>query len=202
MTIEKGRPWGGRGPAPEGAVAVRTDAEARALLEAADSRGDALPTLILLGGDLARALGGRGDLDRIREDAALVTVDIGEVELDGGRHLFVAHLVARRSWWWGPITGVLNAQHIGPWDVAPRAHPGDGRLDLIEVRLGLGDRLKARGRLAMGTHVPHPDITERRVRQHEATFARPTPIWLDGERVGSTRSLRVTVRPDVLQVAV
>ena len=49
-------------------------------------------------------------------------------------------------------------------DVAPRAHPNDGRFDVVEVSAAMPARarLQAWRRLATGTHVPHPDITTRR----------------------------------------
>lgn len=203
MTVEKGVDWGGTGPVPDDLVLVRTDAEARAAVVAARAAGSELPTLGLLGGDLARTLGGRGgDPARLRASGTLATVDLGVALLDGSPHLFVAHLVARRSWWRGRVVAVMNAQFLGAWDVAPRAHPGDGRLDVLDGDLGLGDRGKARSRLPAGTHVPHPGIAQRRTASWSTTFARPTPIRLDGERVATARHLAVAVEPDALRVVV
>lgn len=204
MTVEKGVDWGSTGPVPDDLVLVRTDAEARAAVVAARSAGAALPTLGLLGGDLARTLGGGrgGDPARLRESGTLATVDLGVARLDGVPHPFVAHLVARRSWWRGRVVAVMNAQFLGAWDAAPRAHPGDGRLDVLDGDLGVGDRWKARTRLPAGTHVPHPGIAQRRTAAWEGTFDRPTPVRLDGEVVATARSVVVAVEPDVLRVVV
>lgn len=204
MTVEKGRDWGEAGALPDDAVVVRSDAEARAALEAARRANDPLPVLGLLGGDLCRTLGGRGDEGRLREAGTRVQVDLGVALLDGRRHLFVAHLVARRSWWRGPLLALMNAQFLGRWDVAPRAHPGDGKLDVLEVDpgFGLGDRWKARSRLPAGTHVPHPGIAQRRVAAWTAELARTTPVWLDGEQVVEARTLAVRVEPDAITVVV
>lgn len=199
MTVRKGQAWGTTGPRPEDAVEVRTDAEARAVVEAARRAGLTPPPLALLGGDLCRTLGGRGDADRLRSgEVSLLPVDLGTVRLDGEAHWFVAHLVARRSWWWGRIVAVMNAQYLGRWDVAPRSHPGDGRLDLLDARLPAGDRLKARARLPAGTHVPHPDIDERRITELSIELDRPTPVWLDGMRLAPARSLTIGIEPDAL----
>src|SRR5690606_11974114 len=80
---------------------------------------DALPIspLGLVGGDLCRTLGGRGDVDRVRSDAGMrLPTDLGAVLLDGVQHWFVAHLVARRSWWRGRIVDRkstrLNSSHV------------------------------------------------------------------------------------------
>lgn len=203
MTVEKGVDWGGTGPVPEDLVLVHTDAEARAAVVAARAAGAALPTLGLLGGDLARTLGGgRGDGARLREAGTLATVDLGVALLDGDRQPFVAHLVARRSWWRGRVVAVMNAQFLGTWDVAPRGHPGDGRLDVLDGDLRPGDRWKARTRLPAGTHVPHPGIAQRRAARWETTFDRPTPVRLDGEVVATARTVVVEVEPDALRVVV
>ena len=144
---------------------VASDAEARRVVEAARRAGDPVPPLGLLGGDLCRTLGGRGDRARLDgPDAAVLPVDLGSVLLDGRQHWFVAHLVARRSWWRGRIVAAMNAEFLGDWDVAPRAHPDDGVLDLFDVAasMSLTDRLAARRRLPAGGHLPHPAIAASR----------------------------------------
>lgn len=205
MTVEKGAAWGSRGPLPPGAVVVRSDAEARAQLEQARRERREFPVLRLLGGDLGRTLGGRSDEARLRDDeVTLATVDVGEVLLDGRVRFFVAHAVVRgRSWWRGPVVAAMNAQYLGRWDAAPRAHPGDGLLDVLEVGAGftVGDRWKARRRLPSGSHVPHPQIKVRRVPavQLDVTGQR---VWLDGELVEPAAALSIRLRPDALTVAV
>jgi YegS C-terminal NAD kinase beta sandwich-like domain len=205
VTVEKGVPWGTPGPLPEGAVLVRSDGEAREVLEEARRRREDFPTIGLLGGDLCRTLGGRGDESRLRGDSVtLATVDIGEVLLDGRVRFFVAHAVARgSSWWRGELLAAMNAQYLGRWDVAPKAHPGDGLLDVLEVGAGFGagDRWKAWRRLPSGTHVPHPGIAVRRVPavQVDVTGRR---VWLDGMRQDPADALSIRLRPDALHVAV
>ncbi len=165
--------------------------------------GAAAPVVGLLGGDLCRTLGGRGDAARLRSDEAQrLPIDVGTAVVDGEPHRFVAHLVARRRWWRGEVVAVMNAAFLGRWNVAPRAHPGDGRLDVVEARLSPADRVKAWRRLPTGTHVPHPGIRERRVRSAEWQFEHPMAVWIDGEAVGRCRHLVVEVEPDGLEVVV
>ena len=92
----------------------------------------------------------------------------------------------------------MNVDHLGEWDVAPRAHPGDGRADVVEVDASMGVRARwqARRRLPSGTHVPHPHVAARRVAEASWTFDRPRQLWVDGVRRGTVRSLRVVVEPD------
>lgn len=199
MTIRKGEPWGEPGPLPRHGVVVRSDREAREVVTAARRANEPIPPLGLLGGDLCRTLGGTGDEARLRsEEAVQLPVDLGAVLVDGRLHWFVAHLVVRRSWWRGRVVAAMNAQYLGDWDVAPHGHPDDGRLDLLDGDLPLGQRLLARNRLPAGTHVPHPQITERRVEAVQIDLDRPTPVHLDGDRIGEARTLSLRVEPDAL----
>lgn len=203
MTVEKGQPWGTAGPLPAGGVVVHSDHEARRVVTEARRANEPIPPLGLLGGDLARTCGASGREDRLHgHDARRLPVDLGEVLVDGALQFFVAHLVARRSWWRGPVVAAMNAEFLGDWDVAPRAHPGDGRLELFEADLPLGDRIKARTRLRTGTHVPHPGIRTRRVRSVQLDVPAGTKVWLDGECIGPARVLSIRVAPDALTVVV
>lgn len=186
---------------PEHALWADDDHTAALAVQDARRRGTALPPLALTGGDLARTLGGRGDEAVMRtEGAAHVRVDVGAALVDGRLHWFVAHLVTRRSWLHGRIVVVANSAFMGDWNVAPRAHPGDGRLDLLDGDLPLGERLRARRRLPTGTHVPHPDIATRRITAVQIELVRPTPVHLDGRLLGRVSTLSVRVEPAALDV--
>jgi hypothetical protein len=198
MTIEKGQPWGAPGPLPADAVLVRSDAEARAVVERARRAGEPVPALGLLGGDLCRTVGGAGDEARLRSAEAMqLPVDLGAALIDGRLHWFVAHLVARKRWWRGPVHAAMNAEFLGKWDVAPRSHPNDGLLDTFDVTMSVGDRIKARSRLATGTHLPHPQIKQRRVSALQVDVE-GLDVWLDGERIGPAKTLSIRVEPDAL----
>lgn len=205
MTVRRGESWGEPGALAENGVVVHRDTEARRIVERARRSGERPPPLGLAGGDLCRTLGGRGDVARLRSgDAVRLPVDLGAVLLDGRLHWFVAHLVARRSWWRGPLLAAMNAEFLGDWDVAPRAHPNDGLLDMVVVAAGmtLSDRIRARRRLATGGHVPHPAIDQSRRPAFQIEFDRPTGVWLDGDRVGTARKLSVRIEPNALTCVV
>lgn len=199
MPISKGEPWGEVGPLPDDGVVVRSDSEARAVVTRARRAGEPVPPLGLLGGDLCRTLGGSGDEERLRSGRATrFPVDLGVVIADGRIHWFVAHLVARRSWWLGRVVAAMNAQFLGEWNVAPRGHPGDGRIELLDADPSLGQRLQMRSRLRTGTHLPHPDIVERHVQAFQVDLDRPQTVYLDGDRLGSARQLSIRAEPDAL----
>jgi hypothetical protein len=207
VTIEKGQPWGRPArdvPATDATVA-RTDAEVREIAERARRAGEPVPPIVLLGGDLWRTVGGTGDEDHARgPDAVALPCDLGSVLLDGRQHWFASHLVARRSWWRGRVLVAMNAQFLGRFDVAPRGHPNDGRFEVLDVApsFGLVDRVKAWRRLPTGTHVPHPQISVRRVQAEQDTLDPPLPVWLDGVAVGTVRQLSLRVEPDALTVII
>lgn len=205
MAIRRGDAWGTVGPVPEGTLTVHSDAELHDLVAAHRQAGAALPPVALLGGDLMRAVGGTGDERRLMGEVAILPVDLVRVDADGGRcGWFAAHLVARRSWWRGALVAAVNGQFVGRWDVAPRAHPGDGRVDVVTVApsMSVRDRWRARARLTHGTHLPHPaiDVVQRRTADLE--FAVATHVWLDGRRWATARSLTVTVEPGALTVVI
>ena len=201
MTVERGRDWGGRGYVPSDAIVVSTNAELRAVITAARRADRPIPLVALRGGDLCRTLGGRGEAVPGGTGTRTV-VDIGSVLLDGRLHWFAAHLVARSAGGMGRWWVAANAAHHGSWNLAPRAHPGDGLLDVLDGALRPADRLAAWRRLGRGDHVPHPDIDYRRIPAVQATFGRPLTVRLDGEMMGRVRNLSVRIEPEALRLAV
>ncbi|MET0324505.1 MAG: hypothetical protein ABW219_04720 [Ilumatobacteraceae bacterium] len=196
MTIRPGETWGEEVAAPAGLVALDSDAALAAHVESG-----ATGAVLLTGGDLLQTLGGPSAVDGVLR----FPIDVLRVVADDHRYLAVAHVVALDGpWrgWRGPIVAVMNVDRRGPWDIAPRAHPNDGRADVIEVdgSMGVRARWEARRRLPGGTHVPHPAIRVTRTADRSWSFARPLGLWLDGVARGPVRSLHVTVDPDAATV--
>jgi hypothetical protein len=203
VSIRKGEAWGAPGALPRHGVIVASDDDAMDIVTAARRAGEPIPPLGLVGGDLCRTLGGRGDRDRLRSDDAMTfPVDLGEVLLDGSLHFFVAHLVARRAFWLGRGVVAMNAAWLGDLNLGPKAHPGDGLLDVTEGQVPAGQLLRARRRARSGTHVPHPGLKVQRTAAAQVTFDRPITVRLDGREVGSFRDLSIRVEPDALTVVV
>lgn len=195
MTIRPGEEWGVTVDRPAGLRLAATDRELARLTSL-----DPTEPIAAGGGDLHRSLGA----PRVRSAMQLVPVDLLRVVADGVEHRAVAHAVARRGWWRGRIVAVMNVDHLGDWNVAPRAHPNDGRFDVVEVARAMGFRARwqARSRLPGGTHVPHPGITTRTARSADWEFEQPLELWLDGERVGAVRELCVELVPDAYDLHV
>lgn len=191
MTIRAGEEWGHRVERPSDLQVFATDAELAAAAVADPSGNYAVS-----GGDLHRslgspALGERSELQR-------VTIDLLRIDADGRELAAVAHVVMRRSWWRGRTIAAMNVDHLGAWCVAPRAHPNDGRLDIVDAGADLSwrDRLKARSRLPQGAHVPHPAIDVSSRTYTSWAFDEPVGLWLDAVRHGLARRVAVRVEPD------
>lgn len=211
MPIARNEDWGEPGALAEDAPVATSDA---ALVAAVREDLDAgrIPEVGLLGGDLHRTLGAprhdeaglrAGGGVRLPMDVAAVTV----FDPDGAEHRswFCAHLVAVEGG--GALFAhrsvvAMNASFLGDADLGPRAHPNDGLLEVTDGRLGWWDRRRAHSRMATGTHVPHPDLSERRVRTLDVAFTRPAVLSLDGEDRGHCDRIEVRVVPDGLLVVV
>ena len=189
MTIEKGRPWGVEVDRPADLLVVDSDAALAQALAAGTGRPVG-PSA----GDLHRSLGS----PRPRRRVQRLPVDLLMCRIDERTAVAVAHVVMRTGWWRGPIVAAMNVDHVGNWNVAPRAHPNDGRVDVIEVAstMTVRERWQARGRLAAGTHVPHPAITTSAVRLRSWQFDREMTVWVDGVHSGTARTVTVEVVPD------
>jgi hypothetical protein len=203
MTIRKGEAWGEHAPLPPDGVVVASDAELHEIVERARRADVPIPTVGLLGGDLCRTLGGTGDEARLRSDEALTLVcDLGAALLDGRLHWFASSLVARRGWWRGRAFVAMSSAWLGDWNIAPKAHPGDGLLDTFDARVQPSQLLAVRGRLRLGAHLPHPGIRTLRTAATQVELERPMPVWLDGVRAGVAKTISVRVEPDALTVVV
>jgi hypothetical protein len=205
VSVRKGQPWGTVGTVPAGLVMIRTDRELSELVNHRRAAGEPIPPIGLLGGDLCRALGGTGDEERFAGEVPILPVDLLRVELGGRTTWAAAHVIARR-WrgWRGEAVAVMNGQYAGRADVAPRAHPGDGQVDVVTVAatMDLRSRFQAWRRLPTGTHVPHASITARRAREATIELAAVAPVVADGRRIGRARAFTVTVEPGALTVCV
>jgi hypothetical protein len=198
MTIRPGAPWGRELPRPAGLVVVDDDPAFVRAIGVSDG-----PPVAAGSGDLARTLGVTS-LDH-RSTLNEFPIDLLHVRLDDALEPVVAcaHVIARSPWsrghWLhGPILAVMNAEFIGEWDVAPRGHPNDGRMEVFEVdaSMSVRHRIAARRRLHSGTHVPHPHVNTRSLRRGTWSFARPLEVVVDGRRIGRASSLAIDVVPD------
>ena len=196
MTIRKGEPWGEPAVCPADLRVVSSDRDVRDWVIWHRTRDQPIRDLGVAGGDLARTCGGGTGP---HPTSAKVTVDAMRVTLDDSDPTWgVAHIVARRQWLRDELAMVMNAQFYGAYDVAPRSHPNDGKVDVLRVdaEMSWRDRLHARTRARSGMHLPHRSLSMRATGEVDLDFDQPLVVWVDGVRCGTARRLRVTVEPD------
>jgi hypothetical protein len=102
----------------------------------------------------------------------------------------------------GPCTTVVVAigQFLRGLDVVPRGHPGDGRAEVQVYAVPTRDRAGLRTRLATGTHVPHPGVTQRTGVRVSVSTGRAVTLEVDGrERTASDR-LDLVVDPGAYRI--
>ncbi len=197
MTISKGADWGETVARPDDLRVAADDRELALML----SDGTERPTAVA-SGDIHRTVGSRPTYGR--DDVLALPLDLVRVSLDDAEAFtVVAHVLARSPWrrggWWkGEALAVMNAEFVADYDVAPRGHPNDGRVETLHVAsaFGLRQRWEVRRRLPGARHLPHPGIATRPVREMTWDFVVARTIVADGRTVGSARRLRVEVVAD------
>ena len=199
MTIRRGEDWGRVGRAPADLDWFDDDAAA------ATAYRDGVRSIGVFGGDLARTLGVGPETSTGVEATVSFPIDVVELtSSDGRRTVAVAHAVVRSrrwGWWRGPILVVMNAQYIGRADVAPRGHPNDGRVDVLEVdtAMSIRQRIMAARRLPIGAHVPHPLVRTRSLTTTSFVVPPASKVEVDGRPwIDGTSSSEITVTVDVV----
>lgn len=219
--IKPGEEWGTPTTATPDVV-VRGDD--RALAAAVPDDPDVAPLVRFLhdGSELARAVGLASSAAEEPARGIALPIDAIVTDLGTAVNLVVVGSapVALRVWHRsqrlsvtvdgrivhdGPATSVVvaNGQFSGTADLAPRGHPGDGRLEVQVYALRPGERPAMRRRLATGTHLPHPRITTTTGRSVQIT-ARDgaVPVAVDGRDAGRVERLSASVRHPALRLLI
>ncbi len=198
MTIERGMEWGETILTPDEIMSIGDDHDL--------AKCNQSVFVSLVGGDLFESLGsprsvvGHTHSRLVHIDALQCTVSHD----DSTREVFAASSVVVGSWISRhEFVCVTNG---GMWkgrDVTPRAHPNDGKWDVLRIQtsMGIRQRLIARRRSKTGTHIPHPAVAVHRVSAAaiERTSQRQR-LWIDGVSMGDWTSVSCTVLPDYWRV--
>ncbi|CAB4723277.1 unannotated protein [freshwater metagenome] len=204
MVIKHGQDWGREDVAPSDLAWASSDSAL------ADCLGEGHRNVVVTGGDMWRTIGSENRAVVAGEAAMCLPIDIMKVEFRRDDEsivskIAVAHVVLRRSnirggWLRGSLTIAANAQFLGHWDIAPRGHPNDGRVEITQVDevMGLRQRLTARARLSTGSHLPHPLIQTKSMKNFvwEGDSRSHQVLWIDRQLIGRVKSLSVEVCND------
>lgn len=214
--IRPGEPWGRPTSDPPDLEVAGGDADLASAVSSRPGvlvrfRPDASSDLagaIGLGVDPPVALGVEVPLDLLRVDAGPVAVNmlvIGTPPNALGRFArrFGANVrVDSRPLFHGPCTTVVVS--IGQFrrglDLVPRGHPGDGRAEVQIYAVPARQRRELRARLATGTHVPHPKITQRTATRVTVSIDRRVPLEVDGRPAPATDLVDVAVLPNAYRL--
>jgi hypothetical protein len=115
-----------------------------------------------------------------------------EVEVDGRR------VADRRAL----CVVVANGQYLRGFDVVPRGHPGDGRLEVHVYALEPRERGPMQHRLTAGRHLPHPNIIESSGREVTVRFHHAVPWEADGRPRGTLTEATLRLVPGVVNIIV
>jgi len=204
MVIKHGQDWGREDIAPSDLARASSDSAL------ADCLGEGHRNVVVTGGDMWRTIGSENRAVVAGEAAMCLPIDVMKVEFRRDDEsivskIAVAHVVLRRSnirggWLRGPLTIAANAQFMGHWDIAPRGHPNDGRVEITQVDevMSLRQRLTARARLSTGSHLPHPLIQTKSMKNFvwEGDSRSHQVLWIDRQLIGRVKSLSVEVCND------
>jgi hypothetical protein len=204
MTIRKGEGWGKRIPLPSSVRQVENDADLSKC-----SRSDFVS---LTNGDIHRALGSPRPVQSEAE-CTLLPIDALQIRIvssDGDEQWVTAascieigaflSLNGRKRYVCVTNGGIVNGRNV-----APRAHPNDGRFDIltIDASMSFRTRLAARKKAVTGTHMPHPQISAR---QDDSFCAKKLHkgerLSIDGKTVTNWSEVVITILPDYWQVVV
>ncbi len=184
---------------------VYTDFQARQIVESAKRSEQEIPVLELLGGDLAKTLGGGRGVPSGKN----LVCDLGSVLIDGQLYWFISHLLAGKfrfrkdkTRWRGDFFLAMNSAWLGSLNLATRAHPGDGKLDILSGKLKFAEGREFARRAKSGTHLPNANLSYKQAAAVTHSFQNPRPVYLDGVFVDNAENLAVRIEPQALNAII
>ena len=198
--ITRGEPWGI--PTTRMASDLLVNGDLELAVSSTDCR------LIVSGGDIAHSLGDPPPPD-IGDTCTEVPIDALRVLItftNGSTHTQIAasHVMIG-DWLRGRLVCVSNGGFIGRKNVSPRAHPNDGFFDLmtIDPSMGIQQRLRARKKSILGTHVPHPLVETVRARSLAfSSLSRSESLRVDGRSISTWEAVQIEIVPDYWRLLV
>ncbi len=206
MVIKRGEDWGQRILRPDDLLVFDNDVQANVYLTKQFRYSLPVQSIAILKSNVARSLGLNGS-DTNGEKMLKTSFDVLEVEICGGdgkvsSECFLGNAVIRNSWRRGTIIGVFNTAFIAGRDWAPRAHPNDGKLDvlLLDEAMGLRQRLTAYRLSRSGSHLPHPHFKYLQNQSYVASDLEGAKLTVDSVEFGKVESCSFRVIPDAVSI--
>jgi diacylglycerol kinase family enzyme len=196
VTIRRNRDWG---------ISVTLGHRPRALSDVEVVRLQGSEAPMTRGGNLHRSLGSPSAVEPGEEGTELSIDAIScRIITAHGVEILRACAEVTVGHWYGR-SGFVVITNCGTWkalDVAPSAHPNDGRAEMLTIApsMSLRERWKARRRAVTGTHLPHPSIELSTVKSVHLSRRGRQRLFVDSVEVGEWSELWVEVQPDAFTV--
>ncbi|MGH2690308.1 MAG: diacylglycerol/lipid kinase family protein, partial [Actinomycetota bacterium] len=115
-----------------------------------------------------------------------------------------SHVAVDERTYDGPVTNlvVANGQFVQDGrPVAPRAHPGDGKFDVLIAKGTKREYVETLTKMPKGFHLPSPTIREYMAATVSIETRVPVPVGADGVPVGETPA-SFTLHPSALRLKI
>ena len=207
MTIRKGEEWGHYEDRPNDLQVVADDFSASELItnQTLDLKSPLKISIVNSG--LSRTLGIKNA--SLRTDQMLCTkFDVIETSYthadsaDVTRRCFIGYAFIYQNLIFGQTIAILNTSFVGKRDWAPKAHPNDGKFDVIELdsSMSIRQRLTAFRLMKSGSHLPHPKIRYTQAPEFVFSSERSASMSIEGVRIGAVRHCVFKVLPDAVNL--
>jgi hypothetical protein len=194
VTIEKGKLWETTTPPSAPTISAESQEELHTITQLLLRTNEKIVLSLSGPSDLKRTIGAlEPTSDQI---TVYFPIDGARIELDEKKVFLTAH-AKLQSRFGRDSMFVMNAQWLGDANLGPRAHPNDGKLDVISwENLSLWERRKIRARFPTGSFLPHPSVTSMRMSNFSTEFKKARSVQIDGVDYGHTHHFSFEVIPD------
>ncbi|MSO58791.1 MAG: hypothetical protein EXQ63_00505 [Ilumatobacteraceae bacterium] len=206
MTIKKNFEWGTEIPECPPCQMVASDYDMARHL---DIKGSSL--FVLEGGSLFDALGspraptigGSARILPIDVIAVVATYLNSQSSFTSVNDVLIRNSWRRGGWLRGPVLVVTNTGMRRGRQIASRAHPNDGHLDVLSVAtMNARQRLFGWSKAKLGNHLPHPKILVSRSTHLDLAVSAEQVVVIDGRRLDQVRRITLTIVPDACHVLI
>lgn len=203
MTIKRGQDWGQLVERPDRLHIFDDDSSFGSFLSDNRALDWSSMNFAILKSEAARDLGLSGartdssQMLRTSFDLIEVQAQVGDLRIT---RFLVGQAVLGNGFFRGRTVGVFNVSFHAGRDWAPRAHPNDGKMDVVEFAkdMKFAQRFAAYRKLKTGSHLPHPDISYHQSNQYQFDDLRATRLTVDSLDLGAVKTCTFQVIVDAV----
>ena len=126
-----------------------------------------------------------------------------QIELTAVNDVAIRNSWSHGGWLRGPVLVVTNTGIRRGRQIATRAHPNDGHLDVVSVAtMNIRQRVIGWSKAKTGNHVPHPKIAISRTTHLDLTVSPKQLLVIDGRRHKHVSRVTLTIASDAAHVLI